>query len=236
MHAHQIKVLTSFKPLLCFNVLINIFLEFNTKCLVPFLVFIHFQSSLHILSFHAGLQAQNKLNGTLAAAKVIDTKTEDELEDYMVEIDILASCNHHHIVKLLDAFYFEGKLWVSGWQEKATCSAPRHCCSQHFELLMTVGLCCKNENRTQQKGRKNLLHCPNAAVLLWGESQGLIHGLILRARRGPRAIMSCQVVSCDRPLWTVHSYRKIMERFWWLEKVSVNNSWLNAGHTFGHCP
>lgn len=57
-------------------------------------------------------QAQNKLNGTLAAAKVIDTKTEDELEDYMVEIDILASCNHHHIVKLLDAFYFEGKLWV----------------------------------------------------------------------------------------------------------------------------
>lgn len=31
----------------------------------------------------------------------------------MVEIDILASCNHHHIVKLLDAFYFEGKLWVS---------------------------------------------------------------------------------------------------------------------------
>lgn len=57
-------------------------------------------------------QAQNKQNGTLAAAKVIDTKTEDELEDYMVEIDILASCNHHHIVKLLDAFYFEGKLWV----------------------------------------------------------------------------------------------------------------------------
>lgn len=57
-------------------------------------------------------QAQNKLNGTLAAAKVIDTKTEDELEDYMVEIDILASCDHHHIVKLLDAFYFEDKLWV----------------------------------------------------------------------------------------------------------------------------
>ncbi|XP_041865661.1 STE20-like serine/threonine-protein kinase isoform X2 [Melanotaenia boesemani] len=57
-------------------------------------------------------KAQNKLNGTLAAAKVIDTKTEDELEDYMVEIDILASCNHHHIVKLLDAFYFEGKLWI----------------------------------------------------------------------------------------------------------------------------
>lgn len=59
-------------------------------------------------------QAQSKQNGTLAAAKVIDTKTEEELEDYMVEIDILASCDHHHIVKLLDAFYYESKLWVSG--------------------------------------------------------------------------------------------------------------------------
>uniref|UniRef100_A0A665XBT1 non-specific serine/threonine protein kinase n=1 Tax=Echeneis naucrates TaxID=173247 RepID=A0A665XBT1_ECHNA len=57
-------------------------------------------------------KAQNKQNGTLAAAKVIDTKTEDELEDYMVEIDILASCDHHYIVKLLDAFYYEGKLWI----------------------------------------------------------------------------------------------------------------------------
>jgi serine/threonine protein kinase len=49
----------------------------------------------------------------LAAAKVIDTKTEEELEDYMVEIEILASCDHHNIVKLLDAFYYDSKLWVS---------------------------------------------------------------------------------------------------------------------------
>ncbi|KAG2462155.1 SLK kinase, partial [Polypterus senegalus] len=57
-------------------------------------------------------KAQNKQNGILAAAKVIDTKTEEELEDYMVEIDILASCDHPHIVKLLDAFYYESKLWI----------------------------------------------------------------------------------------------------------------------------
>ena len=31
----------------------------------------------------------------------------------MVEIDILASCDHQNIVKLLDAFYYDGKLWVS---------------------------------------------------------------------------------------------------------------------------
>lgn len=68
------------------------------------------------------LQAQNKQTGTLAAAKVIDTKTEEELEDYMVEIDILASCNHHNIVKLLDAFYYESKLWVSNEPSRRKCS------------------------------------------------------------------------------------------------------------------
>lgn len=43
---------------------------------------------------------------------MIDTKSEEELEDYMVEIDILASCDHPNIVKLLDAFYYENNLWV----------------------------------------------------------------------------------------------------------------------------
>ena len=59
-------------------------------------------------------QAQNKQTGTLAAAKVIDTKTEEELEDYMVESETLASCDQHYIVKLLDAFYYASKLWVTG--------------------------------------------------------------------------------------------------------------------------
>uniref|UniRef100_A0A8D0CGY8 non-specific serine/threonine protein kinase n=1 Tax=Scleropages formosus TaxID=113540 RepID=A0A8D0CGY8_SCLFO len=58
-------------------------------------------------------KAKNKETGVLAAAKVIETKSEEELEDYMVEIDILASCDHRYIVKLLDAFYFDNKLWVS---------------------------------------------------------------------------------------------------------------------------
>nr|XP_023698305.1 serine/threonine-protein kinase 10-like isoform X2 [Paramormyrops kingsleyae] len=57
-------------------------------------------------------KAQNKETGTLAAAKVISTATDEELEDYMVEIEILASCDHHHIVKLLDAFYYDTKLWI----------------------------------------------------------------------------------------------------------------------------
>uniref|UniRef100_A0A8C6NHW1 non-specific serine/threonine protein kinase n=1 Tax=Nothobranchius furzeri TaxID=105023 RepID=A0A8C6NHW1_NOTFU len=63
-------------------------------------------------AFGKVFKAQNKQTGILAAAKVIDTKTEEELEDYMVEIDILASCDHENIVKLLDAFYFQSKLWI----------------------------------------------------------------------------------------------------------------------------
>ncbi|XP_004084258.1 serine/threonine-protein kinase 10 isoform X1 [Oryzias latipes] len=57
-------------------------------------------------------KAKNKETGVLAAAKVIETKSEEELEDYMVEIDILAKCDHEYIVKLLDAFYYENKLWI----------------------------------------------------------------------------------------------------------------------------
>lgn len=64
------------------------------------------------LTFVSLMQACNKETGILAAAKVIETKCEEELEDYMVEIDILAKCDHPYIVKLLDAFYYENKLWV----------------------------------------------------------------------------------------------------------------------------
>lgn len=94
------------------------------------------------------LQAQNKQTGILAAAKVIDTKTEEELEDYMVEIDILASCDHQNIVKLLDAFYYESKLWVS--RGKSSLERQCHQCflcittqtgkhmdlRRHFDLAM----------------------------------------------------------------------------------------------------
>lgn len=71
-------------------------------------------ASPHFPWTHPGfvLQAKNKETGALAAAKVIETKSEDELENYMVEIEILATCDHPHIVKLLGAFYWDSKLWV----------------------------------------------------------------------------------------------------------------------------
>ncbi|XP_012884065.1 PREDICTED: serine/threonine-protein kinase 10 [Dipodomys ordii] len=58
------------------------------------------------------LQAKNKETGDLAAAKVIETKSEEELEDYIVEIEILATCDHPYIVKLLGAYYYNGELWI----------------------------------------------------------------------------------------------------------------------------
>lgn len=57
-------------------------------------------------------QAQNKESGKLAAAKICELKGEDELEDFTVEIDVLTECRHPNIVELLEAFFYEGKLWV----------------------------------------------------------------------------------------------------------------------------
>ncbi|XP_070089998.1 serine/threonine-protein kinase 10 isoform X2 [Equus przewalskii] len=57
-------------------------------------------------------EAKNKETGALAAAKVIETKSEEELEDYIVEIEILATCDHPYIVKLLGAYFYDGKLWI----------------------------------------------------------------------------------------------------------------------------
>ena len=59
------------------------------------------------------LQAHNKENGSLAALKQVEIKSEEDLEDFAVEIDILSECRHRNIVGLHEAFYFDGKLWVS---------------------------------------------------------------------------------------------------------------------------
>nr|XP_010309094.1 PREDICTED: serine/threonine-protein kinase 10-like [Balearica regulorum gibbericeps] len=63
-------------------------------------------------AFGKVFKAQNKVTGMLAAAKVIDTPSEEELEDYVVEIEILACCDHPNITKLLDALYWNGRLWI----------------------------------------------------------------------------------------------------------------------------
>lgn len=38
---------------------------------------------------------------------------EDDLSDFMIEIDILSECKHLNIVELHEAYFIDGKLWVN---------------------------------------------------------------------------------------------------------------------------
>lgn len=57
-------------------------------------------------------KVRNKHSGILAAAKIVEKCTEEELDDYMIEIDILSECSHKNILKLYEAYFFDTKLWV----------------------------------------------------------------------------------------------------------------------------
>uniref|UniRef100_A0A671Q8G9 non-specific serine/threonine protein kinase n=1 Tax=Sinocyclocheilus anshuiensis TaxID=1608454 RepID=A0A671Q8G9_9TELE len=57
-------------------------------------------------------KAHNQTTGDLAAVKVIEVCGEEQLDDFITEIDILASCRHANIISLLDAIFFEGWLWI----------------------------------------------------------------------------------------------------------------------------
>ena len=48
-----------------------------------------------------------------AALKQVNITSEEELEDFSVEINILAECVHPNVVGLVDAYFFQSKLWVS---------------------------------------------------------------------------------------------------------------------------
>ena len=47
-----------------------------------------------------------------AAAKICVLESEDELEDFTVEIDILTDVSHNNVIELYEAFYHQDKLWV----------------------------------------------------------------------------------------------------------------------------
>lgn len=38
---------------------------------------------------------------------------EDDLADFMIEIDILSECKHPNVVELHEAFFIDQKLWVN---------------------------------------------------------------------------------------------------------------------------
>lgn len=57
-------------------------------------------------------KAQHKMTGYLAAAKMCALKEEDDLEDFLIEIDILSECKHPNVVELHEAFFNSRKLWM----------------------------------------------------------------------------------------------------------------------------
>lgn len=69
-----------------------------------------------IFSYDEGfllLQTQNKENGQLAALKKVDIREEDELDDFMVEVDILSECVHQNVVGINETYFYDNHLWVS---------------------------------------------------------------------------------------------------------------------------
>ncbi|XP_050313738.1 serine/threonine-protein kinase 10 isoform X2 [Anthonomus grandis grandis] len=57
-------------------------------------------------------KAQHRQTGQLAAAKMCRLDGEDELSDFMIEIDILTEIKHINIVELLEAFQKDQQLWL----------------------------------------------------------------------------------------------------------------------------
>jgi len=62
--------------------------------------------------FFAFIQAKHKETAILAAAKMCRLEGDEDLDDFRVEIDILADCKHPNVVSLYDAFCIDSKLWV----------------------------------------------------------------------------------------------------------------------------
>jgi serine/threonine-protein kinase 10 len=49
----------------------------------------------------------------MAAAKIVDKCTEEELDDYIIEIDVLKDCKtNDKIVKYYETYYYDQKLWL----------------------------------------------------------------------------------------------------------------------------
>ncbi|XP_042211781.1 serine/threonine-protein kinase 10-like isoform X9 [Homarus americanus] len=57
-------------------------------------------------------KAVHKETKQLAALKQVALEEEEDLETFMIEIDILSECKHENIVELLEAYHFTGKLWM----------------------------------------------------------------------------------------------------------------------------
>ena len=58
-------------------------------------------------------QAMHRETNLSAALKQVTLEADEDLETFMIEIDILSEFKHENIVRLIEAYHFDGKLWVS---------------------------------------------------------------------------------------------------------------------------
>jgi STE20-like kinase len=59
-------------------------------------------------------KARHRANRDMfAAAKICGLETEEELEDFTVEIDILSEISHPNVIQMYESYYYQEKLWVS---------------------------------------------------------------------------------------------------------------------------
>ncbi len=58
-------------------------------------------------------KASNTKTGNLAALKSVEFTSDEELEDFMVEIEILSEFKNPNILQMHEAYIWDKKLWVS---------------------------------------------------------------------------------------------------------------------------
>lgn len=57
-------------------------------------------------------KAMHRETNLSAALKQVTLEADEDLETFMVEIDILSEFKHENVVKLIEAYHFDGKLWM----------------------------------------------------------------------------------------------------------------------------
>eukprot|EP00118_Oscarella_pearsei_P001604 m.7892 g.7892 ORF g.7892 m.7892 type:complete len:888 (+) comp19949_c0_seq1:181-2844(+) len=128
-------------------------------------------------AFGKVFKAKNRNSGQFAAAKIVEIKQEDELDDFSVEINVLASSNHPNVIKLLEAFFYGSKLWIliefcaGGAIDDAILDLDRGLSEKEIQAVarqLLEGLVYLHGNKVIHRDLKagNILLCPDGTIKL----------------------------------------------------------------------
>lgn len=65
----------------------------------------------------------HRVTKQVAALKIINIESLEELKDFMNEINILHEAEHENVVKLFEAYLWKDTLWVRGFSQAPLCAA-----------------------------------------------------------------------------------------------------------------